>query len=89
VVRSVLVTSPEIAGYQVSQTQRGIHLDVVAAGPAGVGDPVPAEAVAQRLRDALTLVGFAEPEVCVRVVSHLDRQPDSGKLSRFVPLAAP
>ena len=62
---------------------------VLAAGPPGIGDQVHADAVAQRLRDALTLAGLAEPEVCVRVVGHLDRQPDSGKLSRFVPLAAP
>jgi hypothetical protein len=54
-----------------------------------MGDPVPADAVAQRLRDALTLAGLAEPEVCVGVVGHLDRLPDSSKLSRFVPLAAP
>jgi hypothetical protein len=32
------------------------------------------------------MAGLSDPQVALRVVSELRRQPDTGKLSRFVPL---
>jgi len=88
VIRSVLARSPRIADYQVRQTPAGVDLDVLPAGPAGIVGPIAADELARRLADALATAGLAEPEVRVRVVGDLNRQRDSGKLSRFVPLSS-
>ncbi len=83
VIRSVLVASPQIADYQVRQTHEGIDIDVLPVGPLTTGE------LARSLELALARAGLAGPQVRVNVVSGLRRQPDSGKLSRFVPLAGP
>jgi phenylacetate-coenzyme A ligase PaaK-like adenylate-forming protein len=88
VIRSVLVHLPQVADYQVRQTQAGIDVDVLPAGPPDRPDVASAAEIADRLRDALAAAGLADPLVHVRVVSDLERHRDSGKLSRFVPLAA-
>jgi hypothetical protein len=88
VIRSVLVQSRQIADYQVRQTPSGIDLDVLPAGPAGLAGPIAKDELVRRLRDQLARAGLCDPEICLRVVSTLDRHPDGGKLSRFVPLGA-
>jgi hypothetical protein len=49
---------------------------------------IPHDLARGRLRDQLARAGLGDPEIGLRVVSTLDRQPESGKLSRFVPLGA-
>jgi phenylacetate-CoA ligase len=85
VIRSVLVRTPQIADYQVRQTESGIDLDVLDAGPC-IAEPIPADDLTRRLTAALGWAGLGDPQVHVRVVSDLTRQQLSGKLSRFVPL---
>ncbi|GAA4891423.1 phenylacetate--CoA ligase family protein [Actinomycetospora straminea] len=84
VVRSVLVRSPEVAEYQVRQTPTGIAVTVV---PAEAGGRVDEDVLAERLADALAAAGLARPEVAVTRGVALDRDPQTGKLCRFVPLA--
>jgi phenylacetate-CoA ligase len=86
VIRSVLVRTPQIADYQVRQTESGIDLDVLDAGPPGIAEPIAADDLTRRLTAALGRAGLGDPQVHVRVVSDLTRQQQSGKLSRFVPL---
>jgi phenylacetate-CoA ligase len=69
--------------YQIRQTERGADIAAVTDGdfdPAGL-----AAAVERRLREA----GVARPEVGVRRVGALDRDPMTSKIRRFVPLPAP
>jgi phenylacetate-coenzyme A ligase PaaK-like adenylate-forming protein len=80
VVRSVLVTTAEVLDYQVRQTPRGLDATALAVVP------VDAEGLAERLAQALAGAGLSEPVVSVRIVDHLERAPDTGKLRRFVPL---
>jgi phenylacetate-CoA ligase len=86
VIRSVLVQSRQIADYQVRQTAWGIDLDVLPAGPAGRTGQIARDELTRALRDQLRMAGLSDPQVALRVVSELRRQPDTGKLSRFVPL---
>jgi phenylacetate-coenzyme A ligase PaaK-like adenylate-forming protein len=80
IVRSVLVTSPEILDYRVCQTPRGIDVEALAVVP------LDTDRVGERLIRALTDAGLTNPAVSVHVVDHLERLPDTGKLRRFVPL---
>jgi phenylacetate-CoA ligase len=92
VIRSVLVRTPEVGDYQVRQTRRGIDVDILAAPPAtaataGAGR-VKTGLVARRLTDALAAAGLRDPDVRVVVVAELARNPESGKIGRFVPATA-
>jgi phenylacetate-CoA ligase len=78
VLRSVLVDTPEVVEYQVTQTRRGAHVAVVA--PGGVHEP----ALAARLADALGGAGVHAAEVTVQSVAAVARHPDTGKTKRFV-----
>ncbi len=80
VVRSVLVQSPDVLEYQVRQTPRGIELLVVAEAGLDLGT------LRARLTRALAGAGLPHPEVSVRTTQCLDRDPQTGKLARFVPL---
>jgi len=80
VVRSVLVKSPEILDYRVRQTPRGIDVEALAFVA------LDSDRLAQRLVQALSEAGLTEPAVSVRIVDHLERMPDTGKLRRFVSL---
>lgn len=84
VVRSVLVRSPDVAEYQVHQTPAGIAVTLVPAQP---GVRVDEDVLAERLADALAAAGLPRPEVDVTSRAALDRDPQTGKLARFVPLA--
>jgi phenylacetate-CoA ligase len=78
--RHVLGTDPRIVEYQVLQTERGA--DVLAVADASVQDMVPA------LVSAMQRYGVAHPAIRIRSVDTLGRNQASGKLKRFVPLAA-
>jgi phenylacetate-CoA ligase len=78
VLRSVLVDTPEVVEYQVTQTRRGAHVAVVA--PRGVHEP----ALAARLAAALGGAGVHAAEVTVESVAAVARHPDSGKSKRFL-----
>jgi phenylacetate-coenzyme A ligase PaaK-like adenylate-forming protein len=80
VVRSALAHTADVADYRVRQTRRGIAVSALA--PTGTD----VAALRARLAAALAAAGLPDPEVAVDVVSELPRDPDSGKLRRFVPL---
>lgn len=80
VVRSVLVKSPEILDYLVRQTPAGIDLQALAVVR------VDTDSLAGSLRKALAEAGLHHPAVTVRTVDHLQRNPETGKLRRFIPL---
>jgi phenylacetate-coenzyme A ligase PaaK-like adenylate-forming protein len=80
VVRSALVTAPDVAEYQVRQTDTGLDVAVVAVGT------VDESGLAGRIADALERAGVPAPDVTVRVVDDVDRHPATGKARRFIPL---
>jgi phenylacetate-CoA ligase len=80
VVRSVMVTSPQILDYQVRQTPHGIQVDAIAAGTADT------QALCGRLAEALARAGLSQPHVSIRIVDDLPRHQQTGKLRRFIPL---
>jgi phenylacetate-coenzyme A ligase PaaK-like adenylate-forming protein len=79
VFRSVLGAEPAVIEYQVRQTDRGAHIEVVPAHGLGVAS------LAARLEMALSAGGLHPPVVTVETVREIDRGP-AGKLRRFVPL---
>ena len=80
VARSVMVRSPEVLDYQVRQTPRGMDVDALAAVATS------SDRLAKHLVEALAAAGLRNPAVSVRIVDHLERIPDTGKLRRFLPL---
>jgi phenylacetate-CoA ligase len=48
--------------------------------------PLNSDRLAERLVQALAAAGLHDPAVSVRIVDHLERLPDTGKLRRFLPL---
>ncbi len=81
VFRSPLGNCRPLVEYQVRQTGRGAAIAVRAI--AGFD----ARALEEEISAGLTRLGVADPEVAVTAVDRIDRQY-SGKLTRFVPLAA-
>jgi phenylacetate-CoA ligase len=79
VVRSELVRTAGVIDYQVRQTPSGIDVDVIA--PDGAE-----EDLADRIGDALAGAGLRAPQVKLRIVDELERDPQSGKLRRLVQL---
>jgi phenylacetate-CoA ligase len=79
VIRSVLVKTPAVSDYQVRQMPRGIDVRVLAA------EPLDLEHLRGALRSALAAAGLPDAEVAVLAVRALERQPDTGKLRRFLP----
>jgi phenylacetate-coenzyme A ligase PaaK-like adenylate-forming protein len=82
VLRSVMVQSAEILDYQVRQTPRGVHVQVL------VVVPIDPDRVAERLVQALSDAGLDHPAVSVRLVGHLERNTYTGKIRRFLPLGS-
>jgi phenylacetate-CoA ligase len=78
VVRSVLVTSPGILDYQVRQMPAGMDVQALAVVK------VDSDRLADCLGRALAVAGLRAPAVTVRIVDHLERNPETGKLRRFV-----
>ncbi|WP_028934482.1 phenylacetate--CoA ligase family protein [Pseudonocardia spinosispora] len=73
-IRSALLAEPGVVEYQVTQEPQGIHVDVI--GTPGVE-------LAGRLTAALVAAGLREPKVTLAVVGSLQRDPRTGKASRF------
>ena len=82
VFRSVLGRQRNVLEYQVRQTASGADVAVRCIGSVNC-----AEIAAEITRDLKTL-GVDSPEITVVPVEHLERHERSGKLKRFIPLAA-
>lgn len=78
-LRSVLLQVPEIADYQIHQRPRGVDVRVVAHDL----DVRPLRAA---LVGALESAGLEDPEVRVAAVPDLERNGETGKLRRLIPL---
>ncbi|MDD7940559.1 AMP-binding protein [Actinomycetospora lutea] len=85
VARTVLVQTPEVAEYQVRQTVRGLDVTVV-PGDTAFEPPALVDGLADRLRSALAAAGLPRADVTVTVAPRLERDAQTGKLRRFVPL---
>lgn len=66
--------------YQAHQTASGIDIDLVATTTPKIDD------IVDQLTAALTHAGFPHPVVTAQTVTTLTRDPETGKLQRFVPL---
>ena len=80
VIGAALLRAPAVREFQVRQTERGADIAAVIDGDldqAGL-----AAAVEQSLRQA----GVTRPQVGIRRVGALDRDPMTGKARRFIPL---
>ncbi|MFN0089985.1 MAG: phenylacetate--CoA ligase family protein [Acidimicrobiales bacterium] len=82
VVRSVLVKQPAVLEHQVRQTPAGLDVAVVTSEAAA---PL-VEEIAAQLRAALADAGLRGADVVVRLVDRIERDPDTGKARRFIPL---
>jgi phenylacetate-CoA ligase len=78
VLRTVLLTTPEILDYQATQTARGVRVSVLLERPADL------DLVTGSMRAALVRAGLADPDVTVEAVSSLPRHPETGKLRRVI-----
>lgn len=76
VLRSGL-SLPGITEYQVRQTNRGVHVRLVAAD-------IDTSALEREIGRKLASLGLPQPTATVELVPAIDRLP-SGKLQRFVP----
>jgi phenylacetate-coenzyme A ligase PaaK-like adenylate-forming protein len=81
-MRSALATASAICEYQIRQTDRGLEAAIVADGG------LDAQAIAARLKGALRAAGLVNPQVTVRSVDTIGRDPETGKTKRFIPLEA-
>ena len=80
--RSALGHYREILEYQVRQTRRGATIGLVTVGPVDV------QTLRTRITAGLAALGLTDPRVDIETVPELPREA-SGKLKRFVTLAAP
>ena len=81
VFRSPLGLCSDIVEYQVHQTARGADITVRCVAHAEL------DALAAEIRGKLITAGLDDPEVRITALDQLPRQ-DTGKLKRFIPLAA-
>jgi phenylacetate-coenzyme A ligase PaaK-like adenylate-forming protein len=79
VIATSLTRHSNVLDYQVRQTDRGVHVDVITTGAVDTAG-LRAELVA-----ALADAGCTDPSVEVRVVPALARDSHTGKLAQFVP----
>ncbi|MGB6769144.1 MAG: hypothetical protein WBE50_13830 [Methyloceanibacter sp.] len=80
VFRTPLGQNPDIAEYQVHQTQDGAKIGVVATGSVDIA------VLRQELVDGLAKSGLLNAQVEINLVDRLDRHKETGKLKRFIPL---
>ncbi len=79
-VRTVLAATAAVTEYQVRQTHQGIDVAVVVAGDLDTG------VLTTALADSLRRAGLPSPDVTVRTVDTVARDPDTGKARRFIAL---
>ena len=82
VIGAVLLRAPAVREFQVRQTERGADVAAVIDGDLDVA------AAAAAVRDSLRQAGLPDPQVTVRRVNALDRDPLTGKARRFIPLGS-
>ncbi len=80
VIGSSLLRVRAVREFQVRQTGRGADLAAVIDGDLDVA------ALTAAVRDSLRQAGLPDPEVTLRRVEALDRDPLTGKARRFIPL---
>jgi phenylacetate-CoA ligase len=80
VIGATLLRAPAVREFQVRQTERGADLAAVIDGD------LVAAALTAAVRDSLRQAGLAGPQVTLRRVQALDRDPLTGKARRFIPL---
>jgi phenylacetate-CoA ligase len=80
VIGTPLLRAPAVREFQVRQTERGADLAVVVEGEIDVA------ALTAAVRDSLRQAGLPGPQVTLRRVEALDRDPLTGKARRFIPL---
>ena len=81
VFRTPLGQNSNIEQYQVHQTEHGARIGVIATGPIDV------PALKQELVAALAKAGLADAAIEIDIVDTLERNKETGKLRRFIPLA--
>ncbi len=74
-----MVKAPNIAEYQVRQTDNGIDVAIIAEGALDHGT------LAASLERTLRSAGVSHPRVHVHEVAAIPRLPHSGKTRRFIP----
>ncbi len=82
VLGASLLHAPAVREYQIRQTERGADIAAVIDGDF---DPAAVMAAVER---SLRGAGLAGPQVGLRQVVKLDRDPMTSKIRRFVPLSA-
>jgi phenylacetate-CoA ligase len=80
VIGAALLRAPAVREFQIRQTERGADIAAVTDSDLDQGEL--AAAVEQSLRQA----GVTRPQVGIRRVEALDRDPMTGKARRFIPL---
>jgi len=81
VFRTPLGQNPEIAEYQVRQTEGGATIGIVSAGCVDVAE------LRQQLVAALAKEGLPNAQIEINLGDSLERHKETGKLKRFIPLA--
>ena len=79
VIRSALAAEGTVREYQVHQTEAGIDVTCV------TGSRLATTALAARLEHALRQAGLTEPQVSIKLAETITRDPQTGKVSRFIP----
>ena len=80
VIRSALAGEATAREYQVRQTRNGIKVACVTGGD------LDAAALAARLEHALRQAGLPGPRVSITLAQAITRDPQTGKVRRFIPL---
>ena len=80
VIGTPLLRAPAVREFQVRQTERGADLAAVVDGHLDVA------ALTAAVRDGLRQAGLPDPQITLRRVEALDRDPLTGKARRFIPL---
>ncbi len=82
VIRSALATAGTVREYQVRQTEDGVDVTCVTGGHLAT------TALAARLEHALRQAGLTAPQARIRLAETITRNPNTGKVSRFIPRRA-
>ena len=82
VIRNALASAGTVREYQVRQTEDGIDVTCVTGGHLAT------TALATRLEHALRQAGLTEPHASIRLAETITRNPNTGKVSRFIPRRA-